>query len=266
VGGTLDEPLRPNPNTTSRGKATTAEDWDWQTHPAVLLARRRQSPEALMPGHPLLRIGPDGSSRATSWKGSWIGDWSDLARGPQADAALIAHWASTRPLLDGRLVESLWRTGDAASEGPDKTERLHVAYDADFVYFAIVAPALPEFALNEDRQRRRDSELDAQDRYCLRLDVDGDLLTAYELEFDAAGRTRDTCDGFPQWQPSWFIAVGAEPNRLIAEIAIRRSDLVGPLQNLDQPWHAAVLRRAAGQGQPAVRMPEPANWQVVRFR
>ena len=265
VGGTSDDPLRPNPGTTPKGKATTVEGWAWQTHPAVLLARRRQSPEALMPGHPLLRIGPDRPSQATSWKGSWIGDWSDLARGPQADAALIAHWASTRPLLDGRLVESLWRTGDAASDGPDESERLHVAYDADFVYFGIVAPALPESAMNEDRQRRRDSELDAQDHYCLRLDVDGDLLTAYELEFDAAGRTRDTCDGFPQWQPSWFIAVGAEPNRLIAEIAIRRSDLVGPLQNPDQHWHAAVLRRVAGQGRPTVRLPEPANWQVVRF-
>lgn len=266
VSGTSEDHLRTDSIVAARNKPMTAEDWDWQTHPAVLLARRRQSPEALMPGHPLLRIGPELGSQATSWKGSWIGDWSDLARGLHTDTAVIASWASTRPLLDGQLVEPLWRTNDAAPYESDDVTRLHVAYDEDFVYFGIIAPALPESAATQDKQRRRDSDLTPRDRYCLRLDVDGDLLTAYELEFDAAGHTRDTCDGFPQWQPTWFIAVGAEPNRLIAEIAIRRSDLVGPLQNPDQQWHAAILRRAAGQGQPTVRWPEPADWQIVRFR
>lgn len=265
VSGTSEDPLRSDSTATARDKPMTAEDWAWQTHPAVLLARRRQSPEALMPGHPLLRIGPERVSQATSWKGSWIGDWSDLARGPHADAAVIASWTSTRPLLDGQLIESLWRTGDAAPYESDNVARLHVAYDADFVYFGILAAALPEIAATQDKQRRRDSDLDTRDRYCLRLDVDGDLLTAYELEFDAAGHTRDTCDGFPQWQPTWFIAVGAEPNRLTAEIAIRRSDLVGPLQTLDQHWHAAILRRTADRGHSTVCWPEPTAWQVVRF-
>lgn len=265
VSGTSEERSQSDPTATTRANAATAEDWVWQTHPAVLLARRYQSPETFRPGHPLLRIGPEPTAAETTWKGSWIGDWSDLARGSHADSALIAAWATTRPLLDGRLIESIWRTGETAPTAPDDTERLYVAYDDDFVYFGIIAPSLPESALTEDRQRRRDRELDTHARYCLRLDVDGDLLTAYELEFDSAGHTRDTCDGFPRWQPTWFIAMGSEPHRMIAEIAIRRSDLVGPLQIPGQHWHAAILRRKAGEVQPAIRWPEPAKWQVIRF-
>lgn len=265
TSGTSDDRSQPEPTASTRAKAATPEDWDWQTHPAVLLTRRHRSPETFRPGHPLLRIGPEPASAATSWKGSWIGDWSNLARGTHADSALTASWASTRPLLDGRLVESIWRTGESVPNVSDTTERLCVAYDADFVYFGIIAPALPASVITENQERHRDRELDAHDRYSLRLDVDGDLLTAYELEFDAAGHTRDTCDGFPQWQPTWFIAVSPEPNRLTAEIAIRRSDLVGPLQTPGQHWHAAILRRKAGEGQPAIRWPEPAKWQVVRF-
>lgn len=243
-------------------------DWNWDHHPAVLVARRATQPEATSEGSPLLHTRPldhqDRSSWQGSWQGSWIGDWSTLAQQSSERAVLLARLVNHRPTLDGRLDEPLWASGAQFPIGRRDTATLHVAHDADFVYFAVDGPALQP-ADQRITRGTRDAPLDASDRYVVRIDIDGDLLTALELEFDAAGNTRDTCDGFTLWQPTWYIAVDQRDERMTTEIAIRRSDLAGPLLNPERPWHVSLQRRRPGQQAPILQLPSAGQWRVLRF-
>jgi len=263
VGGWETEPP-PGSDVTSPSRVATIEDWTWEAQPVVLMARRKTKPELLPPGHPLIRLGEDRTSSPADWRDSWIGAWSDLAKGSRGDSARLAAWAANRPLLDGRLDEPMWRAG-GADAGATAANVVHVAYDAEFVYFGISAAPLLPAASPPNRLRQRDAPLDGSDRYGLRIDIDGDLLTAYELEFDAAGNTRDTCDGFSLWHPTWFVAIGDRSDRLIAEIAIRRADLVGPLQDPNRHWHVALVHHEPDQAAEAFPSLAPTDWRVVRF-
>lgn len=263
VGGWETEPS-PTGDDTSPSRAATIEDWTWEAQPVVLMARRKTKPELLPPGHPLIRLGEDRTSSPADWRDSWIGAWSDLAKGPRGDSARLAAWAANRPLLDGQLDEPMWRAGEADA-GATAANVVHVAYDAEFVYFGISAAPLLPAASPPNRLRQRDAPLDGSDRYGLRIDVDGDLLTAYELEFDAAGNTRDTCDGFSLWHPTWFLAIGDRSDRLIAEIAIRRADLVGPLQDPNRHWHVALVHHEPNQAAEAFPSLAPTGWRIIRF-
>lgn len=262
VSGTLEsEPALGTPSTGSPKRAM-AEDWNWQSHPVVLLARRRTAPELLPPGHPLIRLGEDRPIQREARPRSWIDGWSQLANGPNASAALVARWTAARPLLNGRLDEAMWQTSNSTIAGGS---RIRTAYDSEFVYFGITAPPLQPSVGPVNQLRRRDAPLDTSDRYGLKIDVDGDLLTAFELEFDAAGNTRDTCDGFAHWHPTWFVAIGEQSGQLVAEIAVRRSDLVGPLQTPNQHWNLSLVRHHAGRGTAAIVWPHPADWLPMRF-
>lgn len=254
----------------SRGDAA------WQSHPAVLTARRLAA-GSLAPSSES-RLGTSGDVIAEAAAelepvASWSRAWSDLGPDAESTAALIVPAVKSRPLLDGILNESLWKSSSRFDLECAQSAGLHVAYDADFVYFGVTAPPLikppattdSRFDRPQSDRGRRDIDLDRHDRLVIRIDVDGDLLTAYELEFDGSGNTRDSCDGFVDWQPTWFIAMGDSANRTIAEIAIKRSDLVGPLQGVDQHWNVSVQRRQAGHTTPAIGLPHPSQYRQLIF-
>jgi hypothetical protein len=154
-----------------------------------------------------------------------------------------------------------------------------VAYDAEFIYLGIkgrrleqqqadLAARTPNKQSNvpgETKPRIRDHLLDGQDRYVIRIDVDGDLLTAYEWELNAQSETRDSCDGFTQWQPTWFIAMAHDADDTVAEIAIKKSDLIGPLQTPGQHWNLSLLRPQSGTTRNTFALPHPEQWCQVVF-
>ena len=58
----------------------------------------------------------------------------------------------------------------------------------------------------ERSPRQRDADLSAHDRVTLRLDVDRDYTTAFELVVDHRGWTHDACWNDATWNPKWFVA------------------------------------------------------------
>lgn len=229
-----------------------AGDLAWQLHPAVLLARHAANKQTPLPPTPWPAAVPE------------PGTWAELLQTERTPAVLRAAWVAQRPLLDGRLDEAMWAAPQSFQLATGENAHLAVAYDADFLYVAVRGPALDGQRADGSR-RQRDTPLDRSDRYVVRIDVDGDLLTAYELEFDAAGNTRDTCDGFTPWQPKWFLAVSEAAGQMVTEIAIQRSDLIGLLQDSDRGWNISLQRRPAGLALPALTLSQPDHWRRLVF-
>jgi len=186
--------------------------------------------------------------------------------------SMIPTWVQNRPLLDGRLNDPIWQSSHTFSLDPVGSAQLYVAYDSDFVYFGVRGPRLAAQSTPDNRgnpgtpgNRLRDTPLDSYERFVIRIDVDGDWLTTYELEFNAHGATRDSCDGFTHWQPTWFIAMTSDPLHSQTEIAIKKSDLIGPLQQPGQHWNVSLLRLHPGQTRRSLALPHPSHWCRLHF-
>lgn len=236
----------------------------WLRQPAVRIAGK-VSDAAIIP-----------SARAVVGS-SWNQQWSGLSSAKPGPKAIAATWVATRPFLDGKLDETIWQSGHRFRLNDFGDATVQVAYDADFLYLGITGPRLQTAKddgsgksstsrnATNTKPRVRDHLLDSHDRYVIRLDVDGDLLTAYELEFNAQSETRDTCDGFAQWHPTWFIALAHNADETTAEIAIKKSDLIGPLQTPGQHWNLSLLRPHPGSTRNTFALPNPEHWCRVVF-
>jgi len=244
---------------------TPAADRAWASHPAVRIAGTANQVASL-------------SGAALVAGTAWSQQWTSLNRSAPGPKTIVATWVATRPYLDGKLDESLWQSPHRFRLNQVSAATVQVAYDADFIYLGIRGPRLENSAdapgimsakknagPPDAKPRIRDHGLDWHDRYKIRLDVDGDLLTAYELEFNAQSETRDSCDGFTQWHPKWFIALAHDANETVAEIAIKKSDLIGPLQTPGQHWNLSLLRPHPGTTGNTFALPNPEQWCRVVF-
>ena len=170
--------------------------------------------------------------------------------------------ATERPHLDG---DSTNRSGNrpiacgfAANRrrGPKSAS----TYDPQFLYLAIRCPKAAGVDYSpDDRPRPRDADLAQHDRVTVRLDVDRDYTTAFELTVDHRGWTRDACWGDATWNPTWFVAAAADESAWTVEAAIPLAELVGraagrPARLGASPCGARSPRAAAKPG-PATPLP-----------
>lgn len=134
--------------------------------------------------------------------GSVIGGPAGAVRAQEPARVLQAArlTPAERVALDGRLDETIWMRAPAADrflqqepfEGRPPTERteVRVAYDADNLYIgATLHDSDPDRILG--RQRRRDQDLDSDDRFMVVLDTFLDGRTAYYFETNPAGLMGD---------------------------------------------------------------------------
>ena len=145
------------------------------------------------------------------------------------DAPLAARRSAridTRPQLDGQLQESFWqsRTTDLRSE----MTNIWFAQDEEFLYLAVQCQKVPKIEYKtDDRPRSYDADLEDFDRVRLRLDLDRDYATCYELSIDHRGWTADRCWLAQDWNPRWFVAAGQDATYWTIEAAIPWSALGG---------------------------------------
>lgn len=238
------------------------EDMPWQMHPAVMLWKSARGPSAM-----------------TSWDRGAVGRlgealsaglWKDLLNPPPenllAAVPAIRAGRTERPLLDGRVDDACW--GDFAETplGPARGDpTVRFAYDAEFVYFALRGSFGDQDTAQPVGHRQRDSNLDSEVRAVLEIDVDRDLLTAFELSVDARGHTRDTCDGFTHWQPIWYVATGLQSGIRTIEAAVRRKDLVGLPPVAGDRWRVRARIIAPHDQPPRMPLADPAGWQTLVF-
>lgn len=202
---------------------------------------------------------------------------------PPTKQLATCRTTNERPHLDGILDESLWQraeeipliatgsawgaTGSAAgatgsasavekisentgeASGTRNSTTLRLLRDDEFLYVAIACAKKSgvEYTTS-DAPRSRDTDLALRDRVTLRIDIDRDYTTAYELTVDHRGWTHDACWGDAHWNPKWFVAAVETETEWTIEAAI-------PLGELDQlpipsrsVWAIGVERIAPGQG------------------
>ena len=126
-----------------------------------------------------------------------------------------------RPHLDGNLDDPIWQTADRLflrngvnalplplGEGSSRSEpgegalqhntEVRITRDDEFLYLAIHCPKAANLDYHpDDSPRPRDADLTQHDRVSIRLDIDRDYTTAYELTVDNRGWTHDSCGATP---------------------------------------------------------------------
>ena len=189
------------------------------------------------------------------------GDWANLMN-LKSRTAIIANRAAEPPRLDGVQNDVCWR-GALPTAGT--RQRIRCAYDEEFVYFAITTKVKESSKAPRPTARIRDHDLSDVDRLQLLIDTDGDLLTAFELQLSADGRTFDAVDGHKQWQPTWYVSSKQQGQFLHTEIAMTRSDLSDLPIVAGQSWMIRSRTLAAGSEAVPDWMPDPALWRRIRF-
>jgi hypothetical protein len=191
--------------------------------------------------------------------------WWACARGEQwlfeatgaapPKTAATARRAAEKPRLDGDLTDEVWQQAvrlELASPLSDDAEwpgTMMLAYDEEFLYVAIDCRRAPQANYpTENRTRERDADLSAQDRIELRLDVDRDWTTFYNLSVDHRGWTAEDCWGDASWNPRWFVAAARGEENWTVEAAIPLNQLSSEPVGPKTVWALGLQRIVPGVG------------------
>ncbi len=180
----------------------------------------------------------------------WLADRSGSA--PKPVATCVA--ASSRPHLDGRLDDEVWKRAESVSlrgrlQEEDWPSEVMLARDDQFLYVAIRCRQVPGVDYGPSAGARpRDADLSAHDRVDVLLDIDRDYVTCYRLTIDHRGWTSESCWGDATWNPTWFVAASAEDGHWTAEAAIALEELAGDLPHPNSAWAIGLQRTVPGRG------------------
>jgi hypothetical protein len=218
-------------------------------------------------------------------KGDWDGWWA-CAQGelrmshPAATSikrVLACVRARTRPHLDGRLDDAVWRDAKPAAltsaqhDDGDWPATIMLAYDDEYLYLAAQcreppratgsASATPASSVDDGagglskdddetppQRRPRDGDLSAFDRVEFMLDIDRDFATYYHLAVDRRGWTFDRCWEDRTWDPQWFVATRRERSSWTMEAAIRLKELTAAPPRPRDVWALGLKRIVPGVG------------------
>lgn len=238
---------------------------------------------------------------------AWL-ESGDKQRPPKPTAICVV--ADNPPQLDGLLNEPFWqlalplslKPGKAAARNdrvdapevqtaryeqplressaalaPPAASQIQLAYDRDYLYVAVICekPAGAAYSPAEG-PRPRDADVESHDHVTLRLDVDRDYASYYELLLDSRGQTADRSWGDAAWNPEWFVAAGelnGAGSAWIVELAIPWSELAPTPPKSGQAWACSLARTlpptADQQPQswvgPASERPGPESFGVLQF-
>lgn len=163
--------------------------------------------------------------------------------------------ASQPPNLDGKLDDPIWERADRlrlnASGSPPRSgeglgarlAEVRITHDHEFLYVAIHCLKAENVDYpSSNTARERDADLTHFDRVALKLDVDRDYSTAYELTVDSRGWTHDELNGNTTWNPTWYVAAANDDSSWTVEAAIPLTELVDKPPAARDVWAVAVRR------------------------
>jgi photosystem II stability/assembly factor-like uncharacterized protein len=183
-------------------------------------------------------------------------EWLDKpGNTPPTKKLATCRRASAPPHLDGKLDDAIWETADRillhASDSPPRSgegpgegnAEVRITHDDEFLYVAVhCLKAVNVDYQPDDNPRPHDADLTRYDRVSLKLDVDRDYTTAFELNVDSRGWTRDACNGDITWNPTWYVAAANDESSWTVEVAIPLAELVEKPPTARDVWALAIRR------------------------
>jgi hypothetical protein len=181
--------------------------------------------------------------------------WLAGQKGPPPKPVFRCPTVATRPHLDGRLDDAMWRKAARVElvsplrDDANWPATVLLAHDERFLYLGIRARQAPG-AMYEPAAgtRPRDADLSAHDRIELLLDLDRGFATYFRLAVDHRGWTADDCWGDPTWNPTWFVASAVAEGEWTIEAAIPLDQLTGEPPAAGTAWAMGIQRIVPGVG------------------
>ncbi len=153
--------------------------------------------------------------------------------------------AGEKPRLDGNLEDACWQRVAKNDDGTTATTEFvlksdhdtefedtqwpaitKLIYDDEFLYFAArCSKAEGVNYTKTDTPRQNDTDLSLRDRVTLRLDIDRDYATYFELTVDSRGWMAERVGNNTHWNPKWFVAHSEDETSWTCEVAIPWSEL-----------------------------------------
>ena len=161
-----------------------------------------------------------------------------------------------RPNLDGRLSEPCWQSAqpipisisiDGDQNQVDQPQaQAQFCRDAEHLYVAIACQKRAGMTYKPAKQGRvRDGQLNEADHVSIRLDLDRDYETSFEFAVDHRGWARESCDGFQNWNPDWFVSNSETETLWMVEAAIPLSAISPTEIRTGDQWNVRLSRRTS---------------------
>lgn len=201
---------------------------------------------------------------------TWINHQNGFAPLP----VIACKRTNSPPRLDGVLSEEFWSAAAPVYLQGDKSvypagTEFRFACDNQFLYVSVRAAKQTDIIYQKNQQPRvYDADLSLSDRIEMVLDFDRDMLSAFSLSADSAGRPNDSCCGNRDWNPRWFIASSEDSQTWILEMAIPWNELrlTPPIHN--EYINVKLYRIAPGkdaQSIPPVQGKDNFDWALIRL-
>jgi hypothetical protein len=188
------------------------------------------------------------------------------ANGPPPKPVQHVTRLTTKPHLDGRLDDAVWRRvrpielHSALRDDAEWPAIVFIAADEEFLYVAGHCRKAPDVSYQRTSDRRpRDPDLRTRDRIELYLDIDRDWSTWYRLAIDHRGWVAEDCWGAKSFDPQWFVAADDAADAWSFEAAIPFAELAPQRPTATDAWSAGVHRIVPGQGFQSWSMPATAD-------
>jgi hypothetical protein len=224
-----------------------------------------------------------GRSYAEYWPtlSPYLPDWKPIAKAerqiynasmappqpslPQLSPASVAlpangipalSWTTVRPYLDGKADEAFWQSTTQielrdpwATEANRKTT-IKFARDHEYLYLFSFAPGPPTTQVSKEKQR--DSIKPESDQIRLRIDLDRDYASWFEIGWSATGESCDALNDMPRWNPTWYRETSNDGKSWSTEIAIPLDQLVVSGDAVRKNWTNEVWAFSAIRAIPGV--------------
>lgn len=162
---------------------------------------------------------------------------NDSNKGSITDVTSIRKVGRTpeRPYLDGFADEPFWANSyvvslrDPWSKNSAQTT-IRIARDEQFLYLHSLAPRFiksDSIRSSIRGENRRDSLQVSNDHIKIRIDIDRDYATWFELGWSFADEKLDQCNDMLYWNPDWYAKTTVSDSHWQTEIAIPIEALAG---------------------------------------
>ncbi len=201
--------------------------------------------------------------------------WLTERQGECPRPLLASRKAVSRPLLDGKLDDPVWKSAFRSLRGgrPEEQAQFAISYDSEFLYLAAICPSPDGPPVEPLTARSRDSASARRDRVCWYFDIDRDYSTGYRLTVDQAGGVSDSCWLDQGWDPRWFVKVTQGEGNWTVEAAVPLSLLCSSPPTPNQAWLMQCTRARPGKATQAwvgtpespESTPRPENQGALMF-